>query len=354
MSPTGELSEAISKPITVCGSLSSIDPGKAPVIVRVYTLPSGVALTKELILGDSTGQSSPKSYKQVLARVAPPLNASYCLSLPSGSDVYVFAFADVDRDWKLDAATEPLGWLRAEPSAPPLRVKVGTNSNGNVQELPPIALHALTPFRSTSTANGKLEPSADGRYWHMKLHGSGPQRAQAHGFLAAKQIVDFFRFFILESVVKSASRYAKVVAPGFNSTFAQYSDPEYMAEANALLQGMSKRAAEAGSGKALLMVPELGRPFSYEDLFAINAYDAFGHGVPARSLLRGVARRLTAGRSQRGTWMVRLMCVTRQSPMPCYSRTPSSRMIKRSHLYRSCGLDTLDPSLCLPRMVSTA
>ena len=273
LSPTGELS-AVSKPITVCGSLSSIDPGKAPVIVRVYTLPSGVALTKELILGDSTGQSSPTSYKQVLARVAPPLNASYCLSLPSGSDVYVFAFADVDRDWKLDAATEPLGWLRAEPSAPPLRVKVGT-SNGNVQELPPIALHALTPFRSTSTANGKLEPSADGRYWHMKLHGSGPQRAQAHGFLAAKQIVDFFRFFILESVVKSASRYAKVVAPGFNSTFAQYSDPEYMAEANALLQGMSKRAAEAGSGKALLMVPELGRPFSYEDLFAINAYDAF-------------------------------------------------------------------------------
>lgn len=260
---------------TVCGTLTAVDPASAPVLVRVYTLPPGVALTKEIILGDSTGRASPSSYTQVLARVAPPRNASFCVSLPSESEIYVFAFADIDRDGRLDAAHEPLGWLRAEPSGPPLRVAVrGEGRPDGVQELQPIALEAFTPLCAGSTANGQLSPSSDGRYWHMKLHGSGPERARAHGYLAATQIVDFFRFFILESVVKSAARYAQQVAPSFERNYAQYSDAEYAAEAKALLAGMAARAAEAG-GAALLHVPELGRAFSYDDLFAINAYDAF-------------------------------------------------------------------------------
>jgi hypothetical protein len=87
-------------------------------------------------------------------------------------------------------------------------------------------------------------------------------------------VVEFFRFFILESVVQSAARYEAVLAPTFRTAFAQYADAEYAAEARALLGGMAERAAADGDAH-LLAVPELARNFSYDDLFAINAYDAF-------------------------------------------------------------------------------
>ena len=60
------------------------------------------------------------------------------------------------------------------------------------------------------------------------------------------------------------------MAPGLRADYAQFTDPSYTAEANALLAGMAARAAALGDA-SLLHVPELRRNFSYVDLFSINA-----------------------------------------------------------------------------------
>ena len=46
-----------------------------------------MALTKELILGDINSAASPEMYVEVIARVAPPLNASYCFDLAVSSEL---------------------------------------------------------------------------------------------------------------------------------------------------------------------------------------------------------------------------------------------------------------------------
>ena len=71
-------------------------------------------------------------------------------------------------------------------------------------------------------------------------------------------------------MVKSARGYEDTVAPGLRADYAQFTDPSYTAEANALLAGMAARAAALGDA-SLLHVPELRRNFSYVDLFSINA-----------------------------------------------------------------------------------
>ena len=257
---------------TVCGRLDD-SAAPAPLRARAYTLPPGVALTKEIILGDVNAIASPRKFIEVLAKRTASSPPEFCFDLPIGSELSVFAFADMDGDGRYDASTEPSGWMRNETSGPPVSVTV--RATAPRQELPSaIALYGLTQFVEGTTTNGTLKRSKDGRYWQMRLSGTGPQRAHAHGYLAARQVVEFFRFFILESVVKSAARYAEDVAPAFRQRFTQYKDPEFVAEATALLEGMRARAAADGEPE-LMHVAELKRDFGFDDLFAINAYDAF-------------------------------------------------------------------------------
>lgn len=258
----------------MCGALAGVRAeDRHTVLVRAFVLADGVNLTKELILG-STLEGVPPAYLEVRAHspAGPVVNVSYCLGMPENSAVSIFAFADQDGDGHLDAMTEPLGWARNELAGPPLRIIVGGASAAPVM-VPPFGLRGTTPFIPATVANGELRQSADGRYHQLLLRGTAVQRAFAHGFLAARQLVEFFEFYILEGIVQSKAKYDEHYVPMLSSTFAQYTDPEYAAEANAVLAGMRARAASEGTAD-LLFIEALGRQFDYAELFAINAYDA--------------------------------------------------------------------------------
>ncbi|HEX6812943.1 MAG TPA: C45 family autoproteolytic acyltransferase/hydrolase [Planctomycetota bacterium] len=96
----------------------------------------------------------------------------------------------------------------------------------------------------------------------VQLRGTAAQRGRAHGELLAAQIVDFFRFYVLEDRLGGADAYRD---------FATFLETKF-AWSEALLTELDGVLAGMRAGGADLDVPELGRAFSRTELLAINAY----------------------------------------------------------------------------------
>ena len=172
----------------------------------------------------------------------------------------VFAFADRNNDGNWDPGLpEPSGWYAARPGGRLDHFELKAGESATIV----IRLRAPTPFPTDDrrTDHGALTRIKG--YPVLQLSGNARQRGRAHGFLVARQILDFFEFYILEDKFRSIEKYATTFAPFLEKNFAY--PTEFIEEADAVIEGMREFGVD-------LHVPGLDRDFNRTDLCAINAY----------------------------------------------------------------------------------
>ncbi|MEO6597417.1 MAG: hypothetical protein ABIP94_21960, partial [Planctomycetota bacterium] len=177
-------------------------------------------------------------------------DGAFAIDTAAGSYA-VFAFVDVNGDgtWT-PAVPEPCGWL--------LRVDVPHRDAEDLQ----LTLRAPMPLPKADRvlANGALRWQRG--YPIVQLHGDPAERGHAHGELLAAQIVDFFRFYVLQDRLGSANAYREFAA--FLDRAFVWPEP-FLREIDGVLAGMHDSGAN-------LKLAELGRDFGRTELLAINAY----------------------------------------------------------------------------------
>ena len=117
--------------------------------------------------------------------------------------------------------------------------------------------------------------------------GTPTERAYAHGLLLAKQIVQVFRFWILESTVRDYDYYDNAVIPFLKVGIV------FPEQAQEEMESAYEGMIASGTN---LFVPELNRNFSHLDLVYINNY---GVQPPPLSF---ISRRSSSHCSQFSSW----------------------------------------------------
>lgn len=239
---------------SIYGTITAAPANSSPLYayaIEVSTLENGqlVLPSKQQIFAGSVGQ----------ALTAADESGAY--ELPVRDGVFcVFGFADTNGNGYWDPAiAEPFGWYCDEPAGGYALLDATSNR-------PTAADFKLTApkhieMRSKKTSGGELRQI--GGYPVLQLRGDTKSRGFAHGKLLAPQIIDFFRFYILEDKFRSANRYESGFAKFLQSNF-EY-PKQFVIECEAVVDGMRASGAD-------LLVPELGREFSLTDLYAINGY----------------------------------------------------------------------------------
>ncbi len=139
-----------------------------------------------------------------------------------------------------------------------------------------IIVEGKTPFfanpkRPTKHAYGQLKLIKNTPILQLKSN-TPRNRGLAHGFLIAEQIIDFFRFFLLQYYIepRSCNTYNELVVPQFSDRNQMFYSNDFWEEANGVLEGMKQANIN-------LYIPELARNFSLVDLIAINGYTELPH-----------------------------------------------------------------------------
>jgi len=241
--------------VTLEGEIRHSGPETGPVVVQLYALAErGESRAGRLSKGDVLG-GRPATRTQSLSGPGP-----YRFEGLEEGHYSVVAFMDLDGDGSLGFdPPEPLGWHAAEAGAWIAPIALAAGAAGRAD----LALRTPSPFPEDErrTDHGALRRMKG--FTVLQLHGTARERGYAHGFLAGPQIKDFFEFYVLEDSWQSAARYEAEFAP-FLRTHFDY-DPEYLAEVDAVLEGMEASGMDMG-------VEWLGRDFQQVDLLAINAY----------------------------------------------------------------------------------
>jgi len=240
---------------TLSGSIQYKGNQKGPVRIRLYKL-------------DDSPQGEPRSLskmdiyeaKKPFREITLSESSAYeCSQLPP-AHYSVIAYMDLDKDGELDfEPVEPLGWYASQPGARFSPVDLTQENQTNADCL----LRSPTSFpeKDILREHGALR-------WInglpvLQLQGTGKERGYAHGYLLGRQIIDFFEFYVIEDVWRSAKKYTDIYVP-FLETHFQI-PPEFQEESRALIQGMKDSGIE-------MRVKSLGRDFNQTDLLAINAY----------------------------------------------------------------------------------
>lgn len=180
------------------------------------------------------------------------------VSVPPGRHA-IYAFADVNHNGKWDPVSrEAFGWYCKEPSGRPMPIDREQLVASEIT-IKLTAPHEMPKAAAFEDSELRIQKG----YSVVHLKGDAEERGQAHGRLLAAQIIDFFRFYILEDKFGSASLYENGFAKFLHSNF-RYPDA-YRTECEAVVRGMKNSGVD-------LMVPELGREFCLTDLYAINGY----------------------------------------------------------------------------------
>lgn len=238
---------------TITGTISAEQPIAGPTLV--WAMPLQI-LENGRIVGPSKQAIFAASGK-VEKNTA--TDGSYSLSLAAGPYT-IFAFADTNRNGRWDPVVpEPFGWYSTKPSG---RFDIVQIKEKDLNAFD-FTLRAPRHFsgKPCSAPGGTLRQVKG--YTVLQLTGNAHDRGYAHGNLVAPQIIDFFRFYILEDKMRSAQEYENGFAKFLHSHF-DYPTP-FVTECEAVLEGMQ------ASGESLL-IPELDRDFSLTDLYAINSY----------------------------------------------------------------------------------
>jgi uncharacterized protein (DUF2141 family) len=179
--------------------------------------------------------------------------------LPAGNYILI-AFIDADGDGMLDFdPPEPFGWFQTTDRLlfAPLDLR-----NGDISDAV-IKLRLPTPFPKGGKGcdHGALR-------WIkglpvLQLWGTSEERGFAHGYLVGRQIIDFFEYYILEFMIRSAKQYEEFYVPFYETRFKL--PEEFRRELEAVIAGMKAEGTD-------MRVDLLGRDFNATDMLAINAY----------------------------------------------------------------------------------
>lgn len=248
-------SAASAPPRSLSGTVSYEGLKQGPVQVRLYLLSeSAKGNPEKLSKQDIYGGREP--YKTLPLDRQGPFAFS---RLPAGN-YSVLAFMDLDEDGRLDfRPPEPFGWYSSRPGGQWEAIDLKKSDKNDISFL----LREPTPFpgQDRKTEHGAL------RWLHglpvLQLWGNSEERGYAHGYLAAKQIIDFFEFYILEENWGSAGRYEEIFVPFLKNRLRL--PLEFFRECQAVIQGMK-------DSKIDMSVRWLGREFDVYDLLAINSY----------------------------------------------------------------------------------
>ncbi|HBE71153.1 MAG TPA: hypothetical protein DDW52_23655 [Planctomycetaceae bacterium] len=187
-----------------------------------------------------------------------PLGSSFKVALQSGKQV-LFAFCDSNRNGRWDPAVpEAIGWYTASPSGRPSAIDSRTRPANKLT----IKLSAPHPMPTSARFGASSLKKLKG-YTVVHLKGDAEARGLAHGRLLAPQIIDFFRFYILEDKFGGAQIYENGFAKFLHSNFRYPTG--YQTECKAVIRGMNESGCE-------MYIPELGRDFRLTDLYAISGY----------------------------------------------------------------------------------
>ena len=212
----------------------------------------------------ATGQNLTPTKQEIfaasqIAKMVKAANGKYSLQLEEGT-YSVFAYADTNQNGRWDPdVPEPFGSYTKKSGGCFDSVVIGELNTSGLDINLKAPKHFPTERRS---APGGTFTRIKG-YPVLQLSGDARARGFAHGKLVAAQIVDFFRFYILEDKLRSAGAYEDGFAKFLNSHFA-YPEP-FVAECEAVIDGMKASGAD-------LHIQELARDFSLTDLYAINGY----------------------------------------------------------------------------------
>ena len=132
-----------------------------------------------------------------------------------------------------------------------------------------VAIRRLAALPARAEGGSATLATVDGGYVALHTVGKPWDRGYGHGLLLARQIVDFFEFFVLEDRVRGApaeieDKYTKISAALEKRVRVS---PAFQAKAEGLLAGMR------ASGEDL--TTSLGRDFEYKDVLAVNNYNDF-------------------------------------------------------------------------------
>jgi uncharacterized protein (DUF2141 family) len=234
----------------------SFDGGRTgPIVVELYDLPvlsQGRVgrLRKEDILDGVEP-------RRVLKLARP---GGYVFNGLAPGHYAVLAFMDEDGNGELGFdPPEPFGWFTESPGGTWDRIDL-TRSDASDRDL---KLRAPTPF---PLAGKVAEHGALVRKKGLpvlQLWGTAEERGFAHGYLVAKQILDFFEFYVVEDNWRSAKSYQETFIPFLESRF-RYPE-EFLRECDAVVRGMRASGID-------MRIDALGRDFGRTDLLAINAY----------------------------------------------------------------------------------
>ena len=230
------------------GTVQFSERVEGKVIVRLYAVDS-LAGGADVLSGDGVFQS-----------VTLDAVGDFAFSGLPPNRYLAAAFIDTDGDGELDfEPPEPFGWFQTPDNLAPVRLDPGKANLGRIK----IELRLPTHFPK----EGRSCPHGALRWIKglpvLQLWGTAEERGYAHGFLVGKQIIDFFEFYILESMARSAKRYEDFYVPFFESRFNL--PEEFEKELDAVIAGMKAAGTD-------MRVELLGRDFMRTDLLAINAY----------------------------------------------------------------------------------
>lgn len=133
-----------------------------------------------------------------------------------------------------------------------------------------ITLQASRPFQFASKGIGVLKTIRSVPTLQFNNVQSMYDVGYAHGYLTAYQIIDWWKFYLLEQVVQSATKYEDRIVHFLEQQFA-WSD-DFMQQAKGILAGMQDAIGSSG-----MYIAELKRSFAITELYAINAYIEIEH-----------------------------------------------------------------------------
>ena len=180
-------------------------------------------------------------------------------NLPPGYFVVV-AFQDINENKRLDfQPAEPWGWFTSQPGGSIEVIDLTQSDTATADCTLRVATHF--PIFGKTAEHGRLR-------WIkglpvLQLFGAPEQRGYAHGNLIARQILDFFEFYIIEESWRSYQRYQDIFYPFLKTRFN--CPAEFIAECDAVIKGMKDSGVD-------MKIPHLNREFDRYDLLAINAY----------------------------------------------------------------------------------
>jgi uncharacterized protein (DUF2141 family) len=240
---------------SLSGRISFDGSPSGPVVVNIYRLPVlSQGRIARLSEDDILGGAAPH---RVLKLDKP---GSYAFDGLAPGQYVVLAFMDRDGNGQLGFdPPEPLGWFTASPGGTWDAIDL-TSADASDRGL---KLRAPTPF---PLAGKVIEHGA--LVWKkglpvLQLRGTAEERGFAHGYLVAKQILDFFEFYIVEDNWGSAKNYQDTFVPFLENRF-KYPE-EFLRECDAVVKGMRASGVD-------MRIDVLGRDFNRTDLLAINAY----------------------------------------------------------------------------------